>query len=88
MLKSGLTTFFIPSSMNPRTNLGDHTIECIAKPQFLHSGTQFEQTAQLANFASKLYLNEFIKNNIIDPKRSFNKVAEAISNTSTSEQTA
>lgn len=78
MFKVGNSTYFIPNRMNPRLNMGDHSIECIARSQFLNSGTDYEQNAKLANFASKLYLNEFLNCNIIDTKKAFNTIAEKI----------
>jgi len=78
MFKIGHTTYFIPSKMNPRTSVGDHSIECVAKPQFLNSGTDFQENAQLANFASKLFLNRFIKTKAIDSKITFNEISSKI----------
>lgn len=80
--KSGHTTIFIPGTMNPRTTIGDHSIECIAKSKILNSGTNYEHTAQLANYASKLYINGFLANSCYDTKLAFNKLSCAIEDAS------
>ena len=76
MFKVGQETFLIPHHMNPRTHVGDHTIECIAKPQFLNSGTNYEETARICNFASKLHMNKFLSGNVIDNKKAFSTIAD------------
>lgn len=79
MFKIGNSTFITPSAMNPNISIGDHTIECISKPHILKSGTDLELTAQIVNFASRLYFNEFLNKNLLDTKGSFTRVADAIS---------
>ena len=86
MFKVGQATYFIPSALNPKTNLGDHSFEYITKSQFLTGNTEFAQTARLANFASKVYMNEFLKNGAIDLKGTFNQIAHAVEEYSSSEQ--
>ena len=88
MFKSGQSTYIIPGAMNPRTSVGDHSIECIAKQRFLNSGTDLEVTARIANYASRLYLNEFLRTGNIDTKNAFNKISTEVSNHSTDEHSA
>jgi len=71
LFKTGNSTYMIPSEMNPRKYIGDHSIECISKPQFLNSGTDYETTAKLCNSLSKLYINEFLDNELVDSKGTF-----------------
>ena len=77
MFKIGNSTFITPSAMNPNKSIGDHTIECVSKPHILKSGTDLELTAQIVNFASRLYFNEFLIKNLLDTKGSFTRVADA-----------
>ena len=78
MFKLGNSTFFIPHKMNAHTNIGDHSIECIAKPQFLNDKTNFGVNARIANYASRLYLNAFLSSNVLDAKKAFNMVIQNI----------
>ena len=76
--KAGHSIYLIPHRMNPRISIGDHSIECIAKPQFLNSGTDLQETARIANYASKLFFCESLSNSTIDTKKLFNKISERI----------
>ena len=69
MFKVGNSTYLIPNQMNPMKNIGDHSIECFAKLQFLHSGQDCEKNAQLVNYAVRKYINEFIACSLVDSKR-------------------
>ena len=78
LFKIGNSTYMIPSQMNPNRQVGDHSIECISKLKILNSGSEFEGTARLMNFASKLYINAFLDCGTIDCKNSFKKASGAI----------
>ena len=78
MFKVGKSTYFIPNRMNPHRSVGDHSIECVVKPQFLNSGTDLEENARIANYVSRLYINEFLNNAIIDAKKVFSRVSERV----------
>lgn len=78
LFRIGNSTYMIPSQMNPNKKIGDHSIECMAKLKFLNSGTEFETTARLMNFASKSYINAFLDCGIADCKNSFKKISEAV----------
>ena len=72
------STYIIPGPMNPRTNIGDHSIDCLSKKHILESGTDFEKTAQLTRLAAQIYMNMFTSNTPYDIKSAFTKVADAI----------
>jgi len=77
MFKIGNSTFMIPNQMNPHKNIGDHSIECFTKPQFLNSDNDCALTAKLVNFSARTYINEFLSGNIIDSKKLFSKITDA-----------
>ena len=78
MFKVGNKTYMIPGQMNPDKGVGDHTIECISKSKFLNSGTDYQTTARIANFASRLFVNGFLENGNLDTKKAFNIVSEKL----------
>lgn len=80
--KIGQTTFLIPSQMNTKLHIGDHSIDCLTSPSVQDSGTEFATTAKLTRSVSSFYLDQFVSDTPIDYKRSFNKVSKMIEKTS------
>ncbi len=78
MFKVGNSTFLIPHRMNPNTSVGDHSIECVGKTKFLNSGTDLANTAKVANYASKRFINEFLSNDQIDIKGIFSDITDML----------
>lgn len=78
MFKIGQTTFLIPSCMNPNLNVGDHSWECVVKTHILHSGTEYENTAKIVNYASKAMFHGFVSNSAMDAKDAFYRISKKI----------
>ena len=72
------STYIIPGPMNPRLNIGDHSIDCLAKKHILESGLDFAITAQLTRNAAKKYMNLFTSNAPYDIKAAFTQTANSI----------
>ena len=64
--------------MNPDKSVGDHTIECVAKPQFLNSGKDCQTTARIVNYASRLFFNDALESGYVDTKKFFNDVSKNV----------
>jgi len=86
MFKIGNSTYMIPSQMNPNKNIGDHSLECMAKPKFLNSGADCENTAKLVNFAARTCMDDFFEASVVDNKRLFVVVSERIKATPTEQK--
>ena len=78
VFRVGKSTFMIPGKMNPHINIGDHSIECIAKKHILNSDTTFAETAQAANYAAKTIMNVFASDSPFDTKVLFNKITQKL----------
>ena len=78
MFKVGNRTYLIPNQLNPMSNIGDHSIECFAKQQFLNSGLDCENNAILVNYAARIYINEFLNGGLVDTKRLFSVVSSKV----------
>ena len=79
MFRVGNSTFYIPSQLNKHTHIGDHTIECMAKPQFINSGTDLAKNAKLVNYASKVFINEALSSKPVDVREMFSTVSSKVS---------
>lgn len=79
VFRVGKSTFMIPGKMNPHLNIGDHSIECIAKKHILNSETDMAETAQAANYAAKTIMNVFASDSPFDTKVLFNKITQKLS---------
>ena len=88
VFRVGQSTFMIPGKMNPHLNIGDHSIECIAKKHILNSETDMAETAQAANYAAKTIMNVFASDAPFDTKVLFNKIAQKLSENPPSSQKA
>lgn len=86
--KIGNITYLIPGQMNPNHLVGDHSFECIGKQHLLHSGTDYEQTAQLTQAIAKLYMKSFTSRTPSDVKGLFSKTVKMIEGTPPSSQKA
>lgn len=84
--KFGQSIYLIPSRMNPDISIGDHSIECITKPHILNSGTDYALSAQIANYATSLCLNNFVSSDKVSCKQTFYKIVEHISSKSKVQQ--
>ena len=78
MFKIGQSTYIIPDRMNPRLNVGDHSIECIAKNHIINSDTDLAETAQAARYASQTIMNIFASDSPFDSKSVFNKIVKKL----------
>lgn len=78
VFRVGKSTFMIPSRMNPRLNIGDHSIECISKKHILNSDTELADTAQAANYAAKTIMNVFASDSPCDTKLIFSKITNKL----------
>ena len=78
MFKVGKSIIMIPDKMNPHLNIGDHSIECIAKKHILNSNTEFAETAQTANYTAKSILNIFASGKPFDAKLFFSKISQKL----------
>ena len=88
VFRVGQSTFMIPGKMTPHLNIGDHSIECIAKKHILNSETDMAETAQAANYAAKTIMNVFASDSPFDTKVLFNKIAQKLSENPPSSQKA
>lgn len=77
--KIGNSTYIIPGPMNPRLNIGDHSIDCIAVKHILESGTAYAETAQIVRYAAETYMKLFLSDESYDNKKAFSKVQDRIS---------
>lgn len=88
VFRVGKSTFMIPGRMNPRINIGDHSIECIAKNHILNSETDLADTAQVANYAAKTIMNVFASDAPCDTKLIFTKITQKLGENPPSSQKA
>lgn len=88
VFKVGKSTFIIPGRMNPRINIGDHSIECISKKHILNSETDMADTAQAINYAAKTMMNVFAADSPCDTKLVFSRITQRLGETPPSSQKA
>lgn len=81
VFKVGKSTFIIPGRMNPRINIGDHSIECISKKHILNSETDMADTAQAINYAAKTMMNVFASDSPCDTKLVFSRITQRLGET-------
>ena len=79
LFRSEQSIFAIPSRINPNTNIGDHSIDCIVKKSVLDSNSDFAETAKILNHASRLVLNQFASEETLDYRTLFTKMVSRIS---------